>query len=204
MSMFPRSVIAAARRRLVRSSTRPSYAGVHSTAQLYETARVQHQGRPATDIVVGAHSHIRGELLLFGHGGRIEIGKFCYVGEQTRIWSAAHISIGDRVLISHLCTLMDNLTHPLSAVARHRQFKTIVTSGHPRDLDLDEKPIRIEDDVLIGCSSIVMRGVTIGRGAIVGAGSVVTRDVAPFTVVAGNPARFLRQLAPEEFVEGEV
>jgi acetyltransferase-like isoleucine patch superfamily enzyme len=173
-------------------------AGVHATTVLHPSASLQFNGRPAGDITVGAGCHIRGELMLFGHGGRITLGSACYVGEQTRIWSSCAITIGDRVLISHLCTIMDNLTHPLAPSARAEQFRAIVTAGHPAALDLGEKPVTIEDDALISCHCVVLRGVTIGQGAVVGAGSVVTKDVAPFTVVAGNPARLVRELSPDE------
>ncbi|MGF1465837.1 MAG: acyltransferase [Sandaracinaceae bacterium] len=54
-------------------------------------------------------------------------------------------------------------------------------------------PVRIEDDADLGTGAIVLPGVTVGRGAIVGAGAVVTKDVAPYAVVAGNPARPLRE-----------
>jgi acetyltransferase-like isoleucine patch superfamily enzyme len=59
-------------------------------------------------------------------------------------------------------------------------------------------PIRICRGAWIGARSIILKGVTIGEGAIVGAGSVVTRDVPAFTIVAGNPARILRELATDE------
>ena len=180
------------------AAERPRPAGIDPAAVLYPGASLSFQGRAEADIAVGPYSHVRGELLLFGHGGRIRLGAYCYVGEQTRIWSSCAITIGDRVLISHLCTIMDNLTHPFSPSDRHAQFRTIVTAGHPPVLDLGERPVTIEDDALIGCHSVVLRGVTIGRGAVVGAGSVVTRDVPPFTVVAGNPARIVRELTAEE------
>ncbi len=51
---------------------------------------------------------------------------------------------------------------------------------------------------MIGAKSIIVRGVTIGEGAIVGAGSVVTRDVPPYTIVAGNPARIIREIPEDE------
>lgn len=167
---------------------------LHPTAVLYPTASVVLQGRPAESITVGAHGHIRGELLVFGHGGRITMGDWCYVGEQTRIWSSCSISIGHRVLISHLVTIMDNLTHPEDPAARHAQFRAIVETGFPTDDDLGERPVVIGDDVLVGGHSLILRGVTIGRGAIIGAGSVVTKDVAPMTIVAGNPARYVRDV----------
>lgn len=193
-----RSAVRSARRRLGRTASPPAGAAIHPEAVIYETARLQFQGRPETDIAVGRRSHIRGELLLFGHGGRIRIGDYCYVGEGTRIWSSCDITVGDRVLISHLCTVMDNLTHPLGPSARHAQFRAIIEHGHPARLDLGERPVRIEDDALVGCQSVILRGVTIGRGAIVGAGSVVTGDVPAYTIVAGNPARHIRELTAEE------
>ncbi len=165
---------------------------IHSTANLHNLRAVK------SAICVGSQSHVRGELLVFGHGGDITIGRYCYIGEQTRIWSAKTITIGDRVLISHLCTVMDSLTHPLNPDARHAQFKAIITGGHPREIDLDERSVIIEDDVLIGCHSVVLRGVKIGHGAVIGAGSVVTGDIPPLVVAAGNPARVIRPLTESE------
>jgi acetyltransferase-like isoleucine patch superfamily enzyme len=173
-------------------------AEIDPSAVLYPTASVHLQGRAADAIRVGAHSHIRGELLVFGHGGRVSIGDYCYVGEQTRLWSASSITIGNRVLISHLCTIMDNLTHPEDPQARHAQFRHIIEKGFPLQDDLGERPVVIDDDALIGCHCVILRGVTIGAGAIIGAGSVVTRDVPPMTVFAGNPARFVRPVAASE------
>jgi acetyltransferase-like isoleucine patch superfamily enzyme len=153
-------------------------------------------GREA--IRVGANTHIKGELLTFAHGGSIRMGAYCFLGEHSRIWSALSIEIGDRVLISHNVNIFDNSTHPLSARKRHEQFKQIITTGHPRSIDLDERPVRIGDDVLIGCMSIVLSGVTIGRAAIIGAGSVVTDDVPAYAIVAGNPARVIREIPEHE------
>jgi acetyltransferase-like isoleucine patch superfamily enzyme len=94
---------------------------------------------------------------------------------------------------------MDNLTHPIRAGARHEQYRTIVTSGHhPQQIDLGEQAVHIESDAWIGGNSIILRGVTIGEGAIIGAGSVVTKDVPSFTIAGGNPARVIRELTPSE------
>jgi acetyltransferase-like isoleucine patch superfamily enzyme len=160
---------------------------------IYDVERIcQHAGRRES-ITIGMRTHVRGELMTFPLGSLV-IGDDCYVGEQTRIWARASISIGNRVLIAHLTTILDNTTHPLDAEARHRQYRAILTSGHPPDAELSPKPIRIEDDAWISSHVVVLRGVTIGRAAVVAAGSVVTRDVEPFTVVAGNPARVIRRL----------
>ena len=82
--------------------------------------------------------------------------------------------------------------------ASHKQFRAIATSGHPSKLNLVEKDVRVDDDALIGANSIILRGVNVGEGAIVGAGSVVTRDVPRYIIVAGNPARVIRKLHPDE------
>ena len=167
-------------------------------AVLHDTARVFNMAgnRPAIDI--GRFTHVRGELLTFAHGGEIRIGEYCYIGEGTRIWSARSIRLGNRVLIAHNVTIMDNLTHPIAASARHDHFRQIIQTGHPRDLDLGERAVEIGDDAWIGCASVILRGVSLGKGAIIGAGSLVTESVAPWTIVGGNPARVIRELGPDE------
>ncbi|MHC1726427.1 MAG: DapH/DapD/GlmU-related protein [Syntrophobacteraceae bacterium] len=164
-------------------------------AKLYPTARILNLLGDPKAITLGEHTHVRGELLTFGHGGEIHIGDYCYVGDGTRIWSAISIRIGDRVLISHGVNIFDSDTHPIDdAAARHRQFIEIISTGHPRSISLNEMPVIIENDVLVGCQSVILSGLKIGEGAVVGAGSVVTKDVPPFTLVAGNPARVIRKL----------
>lgn len=164
---------------------------------VHESANIINGLNVKDNISMGSYCHIKGELLLFGHGGIIEMGDYCYVGPNTYIWSAKRISIGDRVLISHNCNIFDSDTHPLDPEERHRQFREIITSGQPKQIDLKEKDVIIEDDVLIAANSIILKGVTIGRAAVIGAGSVVTRDVPPYAVVAGNPARVVKSLAKE-------
>jgi acetyltransferase-like isoleucine patch superfamily enzyme len=86
---------------------------------------------------------------------------------------------------------------------------TLVVDSNPNNSRLDGQPyvkehlvktapVIIEDDVWLGTNAVVLPGVRVGRGAIVGAGAVVTRDVPPFTVVAGVPARAVRTLEPVE------
>lgn len=176
---------------------------VKPTTRILPTAIIHNNIGLVDAISVGEHTYVRGELLTFGHGGKISIGDYCYIGEGARIWSSVSVRIGDRVLISHNVNIFDSDTHPIDDfMGRHKQYKDIITTGHPKTIDLGENPVVIEDDVLIACQSIVLKGVTIGRGAVVGAGSVVTRDVAPFTLVAGNPAKFIRAITPPENCEG--
>lgn len=151
-------------------------------------------------VKIGDGTHIKGELVTFSHGGRINIGQNCYIGENSRVWSALQITIGDRVLIAHNVNIIDNNTHPLSARSRHEHYMEIISKGFPIDnrYELKERSILIEDDVWIGMGSIVLPGCKLGRGAIVGAGSVVTKDVPPYTIVAGNPAKIIREIPENE------
>lgn len=160
-------------------------------------AQILNAGTNSECITVGENSRVEGELFVFAHGGRISIGDWCFVGPGSRIWSSCELTIGNRVLISHNCNVMDSLTHPLDANERHAQFKAIFTSGHPTKITLGEQAVHIGDDVWLGAGATVLRGVQVGRGAVIGAGSVVTHDVPPYTVVAGNPARVIRHINPE-------
>jgi acetyltransferase-like isoleucine patch superfamily enzyme len=169
------------------------------SCRIHEGGRILANNRHLRESVrVGANTHIRGELFTFGHGGRIIMGSYCYVGENSKLWSALELKIGDRVLIGHNTSIFDSDTHPLNPDMRHRQYVEIITKGHPLEIDLREEPVVIEDDVWIGCNVVVLKGVRIGHGAVVGAGSVVTDDVPPYVIVAGNPARVVRELSQDE------
>jgi acetyltransferase-like isoleucine patch superfamily enzyme len=171
---------------------------LEANAVLLPAARILNASGVSDRIRIGRHSLIQGELFVFAHGGEIDIGESCFIGPGTRIWSAARIEIGSRVLISHNVNVFDSLTHPLSPRLRHMQFREISTTGHPKSIDLDEKPVIIGDDVWIGAGALVLKGVSIGACAVVGAGAVVTRDVPAATIVAGNPAARIRELSAQE------
>lgn len=163
-------------------------------AVLHRDGKVLNNQPDNSAITMGDYTHVRGELFTFGHGGNIFIGDYCYIGEGTKIWSAASVTLGDHVLIAHGCSIMDSLTHPMDVMARRQHYRDIIGIGHPCEIDLGEKPVRIEDDVWVGTGAIIQRGVTIGTRAIVSAGSVVREDVPPDTLVAGNPAKPIRKL----------
>ena len=170
----------------------------HPTARLGRAARIINIGNDSALIKIGAETIVKGSLLTFAHGGRITLGQWCYIGEGSRIWSAGRIDIGDRVMISHNVNIFDNLTHPVDPALRHQHFRAIASVGHPHRIDLGERPVRINDDAWIAAGAMVLRGVTIGKAAIVGAGAVVTHDVPPFAIVAGNPARVIRYVKSDE------
>lgn len=114
------------------------------------------------------------------YGYNIFIGEKFYANHHCVMLDAAEIRIGDRVLLGpgvHLYTT----THPVNTQER-ASGKQLVA------------PILLEDDCWIGGNSVIMPGVTIGHGAVIGAGSVVTHSVAANTVAAGNPCRKIRPL----------
>jgi len=157
--------------------------------------------RERSAIRVGDHCHIRGDLMVFRHGGRIKIGDWVYIGPGSSIWSSSNegVTVGNRVLISTNVHIHDTNGHPLDAAERFQQTQAILTYGHPVDIKtIAAAPIRICDDAWIGFNAAILKGVTIGKGAIVGASSVVTHDVPPYAVVVGNPARVVKKLRDQE------
>lgn len=164
---------------------------------LLPPARVENLRRERDAIRVGDHCRVAGQLLVFAHGGSVSIGDHCFVGESSRIWSANAITIGHRVLISHGVNIHDTNAHSLSARQRHEHILEMFSTGHPRELpDVPDRPIVIEDDAWIGFNAVVLKGVRIGRGAVIGAASVVTHDVPAYSVVVGNPARIVGSALP--------
>jgi len=166
--------------------------GLNTT--ISSSAKILNAGESSQRIVIGHNSRIEGELFVFAHGGRVNIGDWCFIGPGTRIWSAVNVTIKNRVLISHNVNIFDSLTHPIDSTQRHRQFVDIVTTGHPKEINLDPKPIVIEDDAWIGAGAMIMRGVRIGARSIVGAGALVTQNLPDDVVAVGNPARIVRDL----------
>jgi acetyltransferase-like isoleucine patch superfamily enzyme len=141
-------------------------------------------------INIGSRSLFMGEINIIADGAKVRIGDWCFVGPGAKLWAMESIDVGNRVFISHGVQVFDNNSHSLSAAERHDRFKELRTvARHLTPEVVVHRPIRIEDDVWIGFNSAIMKGVTIGRGAVVGAASVVTHDVEAYSVVVGNPAR---------------
>lgn len=93
------------------------------------------------------------------------------------------VEIGARVFVGANATIADTDFHPLDPETR----RATPSAGR-------HSPVVIGDDVFIGMNALILKGVTIGHGAVVGAGSVVTRDVPPLAIVSGNPAVLVRQM----------
>jgi acetyltransferase-like isoleucine patch superfamily enzyme len=145
----------------------------------------------------GASTYL-GTMFDVGPQGRVTLGEYALV-HGARIICDSEVFIGDYVLISWNVVLMD--THRLSPnVADRRRELESLSARADRTLSsqVPARPIHIERNVWIGFDACILPGVRIGEGSIVGARSVVTQDVPPFTIVAGNPARIIRELTAEE------
>ena len=149
-------------------------------------------------IYIGDRTWLCGIINMFPHNenSQFAIGEDGYIGEGTRIWCSNKIIIGDRVLIAHNVNIFDTTTHPIDKNIRFIHENAVKDNGLPKEKydSIGEAPIKIEDDVWIGCNAIILKGVTIGEGSIVSLGSVVTKDIPPNCMVAGNPAKVIKKL----------
>jgi acetyltransferase-like isoleucine patch superfamily enzyme len=179
-----------------RSNLNKLHAVVHPTAVFYRTAIVRNLRGERSSIRVGPKCHIRGVLQTFWDGGEIEIGDTCYVGVNSSIWSQCGVRIGKRVLISHDVDILDTDGHPIDRKLRVEDVESLLVGGtYKVPTATKSAPITIGNDVWICSRSTILKGVTIGDGAIIAAGAVVTRDVPPSVIVGGSPARVLKSLA---------
>lgn len=148
-------------------------------------------------IRIGSKTLFMGEIMLMANRARLEIGELCFIGVGAKIWPMDSIKIGNRVQIAHGVQIMDNNSHSISAQERGDRYAEKRVHGHHLTPEtVSSSPIVIEDDVWIGFNAGIMKGVKLGRGAIIGAGAMVTKDVEPFTIMAGNPARKVGESRP--------
>lgn len=145
---------------------------------------------------IGGQSIIEGNLIFERSGAAIKIGRDTFIGNKTSLICSENIQIGSGVLISWGCTLIDQDAHSLHWDERKNDVSEWA-KGRKEWTHVIRRPIVIHDKAWVGFNSIILKGVTIGEGAVVGAGSVVTKDVAPYTLVAGNPAKLIKELKSE-------
>jgi maltose O-acetyltransferase len=170
----------------------------HPTARFQSEAEIHYLHKEPGAIRIGAHSLIRGELLVFFDGGRIEVGEWSFIGPGARVWAQSSVVIGSNVMIAHGVNIHDTNSHPTDWRERERDTQAVLSGTYLQPTQTISKPVVIEDNAWIGFNAAVMKGVRVGRGAIVAAHAIVTRDVPAFSIVAGNPASVIRQLAVDE------
>lgn len=131
-------------------------------------------------LTLGDRVRIGRHVELSPQGGGIWVGSDCSLNNSVVIYGAGSVLIGDSCRIGHGSMLISS-NHTFEDLTRPIRLQPLTAVG-----------VQLEEDVWLGAKCIVLDGVTVGRGAVVGAGSVVTRDIPPFSVSAGNPARLIR------------
>lgn len=138
------------------------------------------------NICVGKNSVLEGSIVITGKGsGRITIGRECYIGHHTALDFSSDINIGNHVHVAGLS----------SGFWTHTSYKMCILgidlgmeSSEVREL----KPIKVEDNVYIGGNCTIYPGVTIGNHSIIAPNSAVTKDVPPYSMYGGVPAKFIK------------
>lgn len=169
------------------------------------SAQVKFYGLPrrgSISLEIGDYSQFFGSVSFVRPDGHVRIGQRCQIG-NSQIICAERIEIGDDVLMAWGITIMDNDSHSLDWEHRkndsmrcYEDYKSDPTNfiRHKDWSNVGIEPVRIERRSWIGFNATILKGVVVGEGAVVAACSVVTKAVAPYTAVAGNPARPVRNL----------
>ncbi|TRX23102.1 acyltransferase [Flavobacterium franklandianum] len=137
---------------------------------------------------------------------KLILGSYCEIQDDVdfRLWhpfnDSSYIKLGDKVFIGHACEFVCNTKIVIGSNCLIASKCTINDTGHEfnRNANINLQPITskeiiIEDDVWIGTSCVILQGVTIGKGSIIAAGSVVNKSVPSYEIWAGVPARFIKK-----------
>ncbi|WP_373455965.1 sugar O-acetyltransferase [Vibrio vulnificus] len=133
-----------------------------------------------------------------------EVGENCYIEPPLRANWGKHTHLGNNVYANFNLTLVDDTHIYIGNSVMIAPNVTIATAGHPIDPELRRKvaqfniPVHIKDNVWIGANSVVLPGITIGENSVIGAGSVVTKDIPANVVAVGNPCRVLRPIGEHD------
>lgn len=168
------------------------------TEKYIQEASVLNQGNNRNNIKIGKNAFVRGHLRIMGYGGRIIIGDNTYIGSGTQIWSGDEVLIGRNVLISDNVYICDTDSHEIDYRERIETYLKHLKNGPSiQKGNINTKKVFIENNVWINYGAIILKGVRIGKGSIVAAGSVVTKDVKPLCIVGGNPAIVINKIRRE-------
>ena len=134
-----------------------------------------------------------------------EIGKECYIEPPLHAnWAGAHVHFGNNVYANFNLTLVDDTDIYVGDKVMFGPNVTVATAGHPIDPELRYQamqyniPVHIGENVWIGANAVVLPGITIGDNSVIGAGSVVTKDIPPNVIAVGNPCRVLREIGEHD------
>jgi acetyltransferase-like isoleucine patch superfamily enzyme len=146
-------------------------------------------------LVIGSNCTMDGVHFAIGREGRVSIGEYCYFTNAVLLCEL-ELRIGNYVIIGWNATIADTDFHPISPAERIADAVACspLANGRQRP-EILKRPVIIEDDVWIGPNATILKGVRIGQGSFIEAGSLVTRDVPPRSRVLGNPAQIIGQVS---------
>lgn len=161
--------------------------------------RFSDKGAESAELSLGEECYIDCAFHFEKEGAKVTIGKNCFIGAKTKLIAAKSIQIGDQVTISWGVTFVDHNSHSLDRNRREEDHQIGMANIRSekkwcegkRWHEVTAAPIIVEDGVWIGFEAVVMKGVTLGKGSVVGARAVVVKDVPAYAVVAGNPAKIV-------------
>ena len=172
---------------------------MHQGVEIHPAAKVNFSGvrfRTGSTLKIGENSIVEGSLVFERDGASITIGRNTFIGGSL-LASATRIEVGDDVLISWGCNIVDHNSHSTKWPERKNDVKDWYR-GKKDWTHVDLKPVAIKTKSWIGLNVIILKGVEVGEGAVVGAGSVVVKNVPPWTIVAGNPAKPIGEIPVED------
>lgn len=176
---------------------------ISKTAILQDNTRVTiRNNRNDNCLIIKDCSIVDCEFYIESDIGNIEIGERCFINAGTKIISCNSVKVDDDVMMGWGITIVDHNAHSLDSEERKKDIKqkylelikSIERVNGKNWSTVNSAPIHICSKAWIGFDAVIMKGVTIGEGAVVAARSVVTHDVEPYTVVAGNPARYVKHI----------
>ena len=142
---------------------------------------------------VGEDSIVNAAVSFEDTGGTIQIGSRTFIGRSSLVCYRS-IVIGDDVIMSWGITIVDHDSHSIDWEKRQHDVRDW-SRGQKDWTHVAHAPVVLEDKAWIGFNVSILKGVTIGEGAVVGACSVVTKDIPPYALAVGNPARVVRSLS---------
>lgn len=147
-----------------------------------------------TQIIIGNNCDLSDCRLYAIGDGKILIGNFTTIRYNSKISAVCEIKIGDYVIISNNVRIYDHNSHPTDPQVRIEMCKGGFYGDAWSATKASNKPVTVEDNVWVGEYSTILKGVHIGKGSIVASNSVVVKDVPPYSIVAGNPAKIVKYI----------